>query len=295
MKIGLVGLGKMGSAIADRLTSKRMAPLVWDRNQQVTQAHAEKGFRVAIGPQDIAANSDIIVSIISEDSGVRDLFSGERGFLSVNVTGKLFVEMTTLQPMTARDLATAVEARGARIIDCPVLGSIPTAREGKLLALAGGRAEDIDRVAALTYHLTRRVVHMGPAGSGSAMKLAVNLGMAAYLQSLSEALSLGTRQGLDLGLMLDILGEAPTANGWLAMKKEILKGAPGDMTMDIRTMRKDVMSAIATGSLSGVAMPVSAGALSSLAAAVAGGWGDKDLAELPRFFREEMLQSYPRG
>lgn len=294
MKVGLVGLGKMGSAIAERLASKRMAPLVWDRDPQVMQAHDDKGLRVALGPQDIAATSDIIISIISEDSGVLDLFHGERGFLSVNVAGKLFVEMTTLQPMTARSLATAVEAGGARIIDCPVLGSIPTVREGKLLALAGGRPEDIDRAAAVTYHLTRRVVHMGPAGSGCAMKLAVNLGMAAYLQSLSEALSLGTKQGLDLGLMLDILSEAPTANGWLTMKKEILKGAPGDMTMDIRTMRKDVMSALATGSLSGIAMPVSAGALSSLAAAVASGWGDKDLAELPRFFREAMLQSYPQ-
>jgi 3-hydroxyisobutyrate dehydrogenase len=259
------------------------------------QAHAAEGLRIARDASAVATESDIIISIISEDSGVRALFYGDRGFLSGVVTGKIFVEMTTLQPMTVRELAAAVEAKGARMVDSPVLGSIPTAREGKLLALVGGRAEDITRARMVHDHLTRRVVHMGPAGSGCAMKLAVNLGMAAYLQSLSEALSLGQKQGLDLALMLDILGEAPTANAWLAMKKEILKGAPGDMTMDIRTMRKDVMSAVATGALTGVAMPVSAGALSALSAAVASGWGDKDLAELPRFFRETMLQTYPQS
>jgi 3-hydroxyisobutyrate dehydrogenase len=289
MKIGLVGLGKMGSAIASRLAAQGHAPLIWDRDQSVTQAHGAKGFQTATDARAVAAESDVIISIISDDNAVRTLFNGERGFLSGGVVGKLFVEMTTLQPMTARELATAVEAKGARLIDSPVLGSIPTAREGKLLALAGGTPEDLIRARAVHDHLARRVVHMGSVGSGSAMKLSVNLGMAAYLQSLSEALSLGQKQGLDLPLMLDVLGEAPTANAWLAMKKEILKGAAGDMTMDIRTMRKDVMSAVATGALTGVAMPVSAGALSALCAAVASGWGEKDLAELPRFFRESML------
>jgi len=295
MKIGLVGLGKMGRAIARRLTSQGQALVVWDRDQNAVQAHAAEGQRIAPDARAVAAESDIIISIISEDSGVRVLFQGDRGFLSGDVTGKLFIEMTTLQPMTAREIASAAEAKGARMIDSPVLGSIPTAHEGKLLALVGGRLEDVVRARMVHDHLARRVVHMGPAGSGCAMKLAANLGMATYLQSLSEALSLGQKQGLDLALMLDVLGEAPTANAWLAMKKEILKGATGDMTMDIRTMRKDVMSAVATGALTGVAMPVSAGALSALSAAVASGWGDKDLAELPRFFRETMLQVYPQS
>ncbi len=292
MKLGLVGLGKMGSAIASRLKQRGHAPIVWDGNQDVVSAHAADGFKTGGSPREVAENSDIVISIISEDSGVRGIFLGKDGFLSTNVAGKLFIEMTTLQPMTVRELAAAVEAKSARMIDSPVLGSIPTVHDGKLFALVGGRPEDIEKARAVHDLLTRRVLRMGPIGSGSAMKLSVNLIMATYLQSLSEALSLGQKQGLDIALMLDVLGEAPTANAWLAMKKEILKGTPGDMTMDIRTMRKDVMSAVATGALSGVGMPVSASALSALSAAVAGGWGEKDLAELPRFFREAMLQSY---
>ena len=105
------------------------------------------------------------------------------------------------------------------------------------------------------------------------MKLAVNLGMAVYLQSLAEAISLGASEELKLDQMLDIFGEAPTASSWLRGKVGVLKGEPGDITLDIRTMRKDVMSAIATGARNGVAMPATSGTLASLSAAVGGGWG----------------------
>ena len=108
---------------------------------------------------------------------------------------------------------------------------------------------------AVLDHLTRRIVHIGPNGAGCAMKLAVNLGMAVYLQSLAEAISLGQSEGLELDQMLEIFAEAPTASPWLKGKTGVLKGEPGDITLDIRTMRKDVMSAIATGARNGVAMP----------------------------------------
>jgi 3-hydroxyisobutyrate dehydrogenase-like beta-hydroxyacid dehydrogenase len=125
------------------------------------------------------------------------------------------------------------------------------------------------------------------------MKLAINLGMAVYLQALAESLALGVSEGLTVDQMLGILSDAVTATPWLKGKLPVLKGEPSDITLDIRTMRKDVLSAIATGARNGVAMPATSGALASLAAAVAGGWGEKDLAEVPRFFREFMQQDYP--
>ena len=124
------------------------------------------------------------------------------------------------------------------------------------------------------------------------MKLAVNLGMAIYLQALAEAISLGQSEGLTLEQMLDLFGESPTASPLLKGKAGVLRGEAADVTLDIRTMRKDIMSAIATGARNGVAMPAATGALASFSAAVAGGWGERDLAEVPRYFREFMLQAY---
>ncbi len=292
MMIGLVGLGRMGQAIAHRLRDRGVDMLGWDHNAGTAGAMAESGFNIAPHAGAVAAGADIILSIITDDAGVRGLFAGPHGFFSVPVTGKLFVEMSTLQPMTVRGLAEAAEAKGARLIDCPVLGSIPTVREGKLLVMAGGRPEDVERARPVLDALARRIVHMGPNGAGSARKLSVNIGLAAYLQSLAESLALGQRQGLALETMLDVLSEAPTANFMLASKMSALKGGDVSTTLDIATLRKDVMSAVATGALSGVAMPVSASTLASLSAAVAAGWDTSDIGLLPRFFAEHMLQRF---
>jgi len=292
VKVGLVGLGRMGSAIAQRLGERGCGVIAWDQN---SKAMAAQGNRVhAVGsPRAVAESADVVLSIITEDKGVRRVFTGADGFLAANVAGKLFVEMSTLQPATHRELAPQVAAGGARLIDSPVLGSIPTVREGKLVALVGGEADDVARARSVLDHLTRRVAHLGPNGAGCAMKLAVNLGMAVYLQALAESLALGTSEGLGVDQMLDIFSDAVTATPWLKGKLPVLRGEPSDITLDIRTMRKDVLSAIATGARNGVAMPATSGALASLAAAVAGGWGEKDLAEVPRFFRDFMLQDYP--
>ena len=292
MKIGLVGLGRMGSAMAQRLREQGFDVVAWDHSAKATQAAADSGVTVAANPRAVAAAGEIVISIITEDHGVRKIFTGDDGFLSADVSGKLFIEMSTLQPMTGRELAPIVAAKGARLIESPVLGSIPTVREGKLLSLAGGAPEDVERARAVLDKLARRVVHLGPNGAGYAMKLAVNLGLGAYIQALSESLALGLQQGLDLDQMLDVLKEAPTATGWLAAKVPVLKGEPADVTLDLRTLRKDIMSAVATGALSGVPMPLSAGTLASLSAAVAGGAGDRDLAELAQFVRRQMVQNF---
>ena len=292
MKVGLVGLGRMGSAIAQRLGERGCEVIAWDKNVKATAAQGNR-VRAVDGPRAVAESADIVLSIITEDKGVRRIFTGADGFLAANVAGKLFVEMSTLQPATHRELAPQVMARGARLIDAPVLGSIPTVREGKLVALVGGEASDVERARSVLDHLTRHIAHIGPNGAGCAMKLAVNLGMAVYLQALAESLALGVSEGLTVDQMLGILSDAVTATPWLKGKLAVLRGEPSDITLDIRTMRKDVLSAIATGARNGVAMPATSGALASLAAAVAGGWGEKDLAEVPRFFREFMQQDYP--
>jgi 3-hydroxyisobutyrate dehydrogenase len=292
MKVGLVGLGRMGSAIAQRLGERGCEVIAWDKNAKALAAHGNR-VRAVENPRAVASAADVVLSIITEDKGVRRIFTGADGFLAADVAGKLFIEMSTLQPATHRELAPQVAARGARLVDSPVLGSIPTVREGKLFALVGGEAADVARARGVLEHLTRAINHVGPNGAGCAMKLAVNLGMAVYVQALAESLSLGASEGLTIDQMLTVLSDAMTATPWLKGKLPVLKGEPSDITLDIRTLRKDVMSAIATGARNGVAMPATSGALASLAAAVAGGFGEKDLAEMPRFFREFMLQDYP--
>jgi 3-hydroxyisobutyrate dehydrogenase len=292
MKIGLVGLGRMGAAMSHRLRQQGYDVVGWDQNKATTITLGESGLRILPGARAVAAESEIVISIITEDHGVRAIFTGPDGFLAGDVKDKLFIEMSTLQPMTGRELAPLVDAKGARLIEAPVLGTIPQVRDGKLFALVGGRAEDLERARPVLEKMTRRVAHMGPNGSGYAMKLAVNLGLGAYIQAISESLALGAAQGLALDQMLDVLQEAPYASGWMKSKLDVLKGGTAEKTLDIRTLRKDIMSAVTTGALNGVPMPLSAGTLASLSAAVANGLGEGDLAELAGFVRGPMVQKF---
>lgn len=292
MKVGIIGLGRMGTAMSQRLGAHGFDLLGWDISAAARQAAASAGLGIATDARLLATDADVIITSITEDHGARTTFTGPEGLLAGRINGKLFIEMSTLQPATGHELAPLVEAKGARLIDAPVLGTIPQVRNGTLVALAGGDAEDVERAGAVLDKLTQRIIHMGPNGSGYAMKLAVNLGLGAYIGALAETLALGARQGLELEKMLDVLQQGPYASGWLKSKLDVLKGAKTDVTIDIRTLRKDLMSAVAVGALSGVPMPLSAGTLVSLSAAVAADYGARDLAELPKFLREVMVQDF---
>jgi 3-hydroxyisobutyrate dehydrogenase len=292
MNVGVIGLGRMGSAIARRLADQGFTVTGWDTNPLAVRALAESGLPTSAHARAVADASEIIITSVTEDSGVIEIFGAIERVLQDRLDGKLFVEMSTLRPPTVRELAPALEALGARIVDAPVLGTIPNVRNGTLVALIGGWPQDVEGARPVLAALTRRIVHMGPLGSGHAMKLAANLGLAAYIQGLAESLALGEREGLDIDTMLDVLGGSVTANAWLPARLGVLKGDAAELTLDIRTLRKDIMSLVATGALGGVPMPLASAVLSALSAAVAAGWGAADIAEMPRFFRVSAVQRF---
>ncbi len=292
MLVGVIGLGRMGSAMAQRLAEHGFEVIGWDQKRAAVDALGASGCQTAPHARAVAAAAPFVITTITEDVGVRGLFSGADGMLQADIAGKLFIEMSTLQPVTVRELAPAIEARGARIVDAPVLGTIPRVRDGTLIALLGGAPDDVARARTVLDVLAGKIVHMGPLGSGHAMKLAANLGLAAFIQGLAESLALGEREGLSREAMLAVLSAGPTANGWLSTRGGMLTGEPSDVTLDIRTLRKDVISAVATGARDGVTMPLAAGVLAALSGAVAGGWGDRDIGELVAFLREEIVQRY---
>ncbi len=240
----------------------------------------------------MAEGADTVLSIITEDTGARALWEGKNGFLETDIAGKLFIEMSTLQPMTVRALASLSAGKGAAFIDSPLLGSIPTVRQGKLVALVGGAEADVARARTALGHLTARIEHIGPVGAGAAMKLVVNNMMGCYLQVLAESLMMGEKQGLSLERMIEVIGASITATPWFHAKKPIFLGGHDETTLDIRTLRKDILSVVATAAATGVPTPAAAATAASMSAAVQAGAGGKDIAELVAFLRTALPQTW---
>ena len=148
------------------------------------------------------------------------------------------------------------------------------------------------RARATLAHLTARIEHIGPVGAGAAMKLVVNNMMGCYLQILAESLMMGEKQGLSLERMIEVIGNSITATPWFQAKKKVLLGGTDETTLDIRTLRKDILSVVATAAVAGVPAPAASITAAGMSAAVQAGEGGKDIGDLVAFLRAALPQSW---
>ena len=283
MRIGVAGMGKMGAAMAARLAEVGQPPTVWNRTRSRA---AETGLVVADTPQALAEACDVIVTSLFDEAAADAVFRGPAGLLAAQLDNKLVIEMSTLRPHTQVALAEAVASRGGRVIECPVGGTTGPARAGKLLGMAGGEAADVARARPVLDLLCRRVEHIGPHGAAASMKLAVNLPLLVFWQSFGEANALVRHLGLDPAWLVEFFTDTSGAPAALKNRAGALAAAlggndPGTPTFDIDSIRKDMRTMVEEATSRGVALPVTAQALSCFDEASAEGLGAQDCAVLP--------------
>lgn len=218
--IGLIGLGNMGRAIGLRLIDEGDALTVWNRT--ASRARELGDVTVAANPAEVAGTTDLVLSVLGNDAAIEAVYFGETGLLSRPLGGTVIVEMCTTSSAQAQRLDAAVTEAGGLFLECPVGGTIGPARAGKLLGLAGGSAEAFDKSRPVLEKLTRRLEHLGPAGTGAAMKLAINLPLMVYWSALHEALGLALDKGVDPSLALDILVDSSGAAASAKMRAPAL-------------------------------------------------------------------------
>ncbi len=281
LKIGIAGIGRMGAAIAGRLLAHGHEVMVWNRTAARTKTLADAGAAVAATPAELATRNELILTLLTDADAIQAVYSGAMGMLAGTVAGKLFVEMSTVRPETERNLAQAVNARNAFLIDCPVGGTVGPARDGKLLGLVGGDALHVARAKPVLDQLCRRVDHVGPVGAGAAMKLTINLPLAVYWQACGEALALCKPLGLDPAKVIEILSESSGGPNVLKTRGPALVGAlngiaPSPVTFDIDSIRKDLRSTLEEGRALGRELPLAARSLECYDQASRDGLGAAD-------------------
>jgi 3-hydroxyisobutyrate dehydrogenase len=286
LKIGVVGIGKMGAAIAGRLLGLGHEVTVWNRSAEKTKTIAQAGAHVAKTPADLAARSDIIISILTDAAAISAAYDGGDGLLSGNVAGKLFIEMSTVRPDTEKALAARVNAKGAAVIDCPVGGTVGPAKDGKLFGFVGGDTKDVARAKPLLELLCRRIEHVGPAGAGSSMKLAINLPLLVYWQAVGESLTLCRNLALDGKRFIDIISDTSGGSNALKLRGDALADAingtePDQTTFDVDSVRKDMRTMLEEAGALGSRLPLVAQALACYDEAAQEGLGAEDCVVLP--------------
>lgn len=275
MRIGFVGLGRMGMAMTARLRAAGFALTAWNR----TAREVPEDLAVVDSLRELVNESDVVFSMLIDDAATMEvhetMFAGE-------VSGKLFVEMGTMRLDTVARLAEMANARAARFIDAPVVGTVAPALQGKLMTLVGGDADIVGMLTPMLSAFSRRIVHCGPVGAGMAMKHCVNNVMSVYFAGLAEAVGAGAAAGLSLDQMLDVVLDTPAALPALAPKVDVIKGAELPVAFSVAGACKDMRVIAASGRANGVPMPVTESALASFTEVANNGMADKDLAVVVR-------------
>jgi 3-hydroxyisobutyrate dehydrogenase len=291
MKIGVAGLGAMGAAVAGRHLSLGNEVTVWNRTPDKAKPLADAGAKVVKSPAEVAAASDIVVTLLTDGAAIEAVYNGPNGLLAGDVKGKLFIEMSTVPPKVETDLAPKVRGKGAIVVECPVGGSTTPAREGKLLGLMGAEPADAERARPILEQMCRKVVHCGPVGAGAAMKLAINLPLMVAWQAYGEAFAIARSVGWEPQRLLELFVESNGANNALKMRADMIvkmfEGQdPGPTTFSIANAVKDLRTMVATGESLGAEMRATKAALSGFEDAVGAGIGGGDGAQMTVYWSQ---------
>ena len=281
MKIGVCGTGRMGSSIAQRLMSVGHEVGVWNRNSAKTKALVDAGAKLFASPAELVEGCEVTVVMLLNDVAMEAVYRGPDGILKSKLSGNLIIDMSTVRPDTMTSIGAAVAQQGAGFVEAPVGGTVGPAKEGKLLGLVGGTKADVARAMPFLEQMCRRIEHVGEVGSGSMMKLAVNLPLLVYWQALGEALTICKPLNLPAERLIDILTDtsgAPTAmKGRGPAIAKVLGGAPmGETAFGLNAAKKDLACAVQFGASIHAEMPVTASALACYEEAEAAGLGAAD-------------------
>jgi 3-hydroxyisobutyrate dehydrogenase len=280
--VAILGLGIMGSGMANRLLSANFTLAVYNRNREKCISFARAGAFVADSPRQAASRSQIILSMVADDAASRDVWLGEEGALKGAPAGSVLIESSTLSGDWIQELASKAAEHGCQFLDAPVTGTKPHAASGELLFLVGGSAEALDAARPVFSVLGRDVVHLGPTGSGALMKLVNNFVCGVQAASFAEAVSLVDAGGLDRAKAMSILTGGAPGSG--IVKRVAERIAANDFTPNfaLRWMAKDISYAMQDASTKGISLQTAAAALAVFQQAITEGHGDEDFSAVSK-------------
>jgi len=274
--VAILGLGIMGSGRARRLASSGFPLSVYSRSREKATPFAELGVFVADSPRQAAERAGVVISMVSDDTASRAVWTGDAGALAGASSGSVLIESSTLTVGWVKELAAAAAERAREFLDAPVTGTKPHAESGQLLFLVGGSAHGIEMARPALSVLGRDIIHLGPTGSGALMKLINNFMAGVQAVSVGEALGLVKAGGLDVAKALSILTEG--APGSPIVNRVAARVTSGDFTPHffLRLMSKDVAYAVEEAKARGLTLPTAEAALSVFRKAQADGYSEQD-------------------
>jgi 3-hydroxyisobutyrate dehydrogenase-like beta-hydroxyacid dehydrogenase len=276
--LGFVGLGVMGSELANRLLSKGHSVFGYNRTRSKAEWLVKKGMKWADSPRAVAAGSDVIFSMVTNSAALAAITDGPDGILAGLTPGKIYADISTVSPAFSREVAAKVRAKGCDMVDCPVSGSVITLQEGKLSVMVGGRPETFERIKPLLLDIGPKVTYVGDNGLALVIKIAANLSLAVQMLAFSEGVLLAEKSGIKREVAVDVLINSAVASPMIKYRGPFVLQLPPEAWFNVNMMQKDMLLALELGRQVDVPMPTTALSNEFLTAARAMGLVEQDFA-----------------
>jgi len=278
-RIGFIGLGIMGRAMALNLHRAGYQVSVYNRTRSRTTEFADLGCQVASTPRALAKMCDTLVTMVSDPAAIDEVMEGPEGAASAFQGGNALINMSTLSPDYTAELARKCYAAGVVFLDCPVSGSKAAAEKGQLVILAGAERAALERFTPVLKAMGKEIVYAGLPPAGTALKLCVNLIVAQLTTALAESAALAQAQGIDPALIFETLAHNPAMNcGYFSLKKDNILKRDFPPAFPLRHMLKDARFMLAEAAKKRLELPVTAAVERLMTKSYNSGYGDKDLS-----------------
>ncbi|MDQ7988919.1 MAG: NAD(P)-dependent oxidoreductase [Candidatus Dactylopiibacterium sp.] len=284
-RIGFLGLGIMGRAMAANLLKAGFEVVVWNRSAAKCAPLVALGAKQAASPREVAAACDFTLAMLADPAAARETVFGAEGVLAGLAERRGYIDMSTVDDATARAIAAAITARGARFLEAPVSGTRKPAEDGTLVILAAGDRSLYDEAAEAFEVLGKKRVFLGEVGQGARMKLVVNMVMGQMMVALSEGLALGLKSDLAGEAILDVLEAGAMACPMFRGKGPMLLADDATTSFPLKHMQKDMRLALALSESVGQPLQGAAAANEVFKRATLAGHGEADIAAVYRVVR----------
>jgi 3-hydroxyisobutyrate dehydrogenase-like beta-hydroxyacid dehydrogenase len=293
LRVGFAGLGRMGTPMARRVLEAGFPLTVWNRSPERLEALTSLGARAADTPRALAEGAEIVITMVADADALRAVLHGDDGMLAGVGPGSIVIDTSTIGPAAAIELSEAVTRHGAQWIDAPVSGSTVLAENGQLTLMIGGERAAIDRAEPVLETLSQKRFHLGDAGAGAAMKLAVNSVVAVLNEAVAEGLVLAERAGISPEDAYDVLAGGAVAAPLVAYKRDaFLRPDETPVAFTVDLMRKDLRLALELADRLGLDLAAVRAADEVLHRASRRGFAAGDFARVAQVIRDGEVERY---
>lgn len=285
MKVGVAGLGLMGSGIAARLIAVSHQVFVYNRSSEKARRFA-KCATVAASPEELADNSDLVITVVTDFAAVKEVLLGKDGVVKTSNRNLVVADASTISPQQSEHCAQGLRKAGIEMLGMPVMGGPAAAEAGELVPMVAGSRQAFEKVKHVIEKLGKTFYISEKAGSANAIKLALNLNIALIASAVSEGILLARGSGIDPSIFVDVLNSTYFKTGLSEKKGPKMVKKDFSPSFHLKNMLKDLTLATDTARAAGVTLPQTALAEQIYRAASDSGFSDQDYTSVCAFLAE---------